>query len=74
MIKEYYKQQTSIKWRKIGDAILLFSISVSGMIAGLPITDKQAMWAMFVCNLSGIMGKMLTNFFKEEETKSADNE
>jgi len=64
MIKGYY-QPTPIKWRKIGDSILFLSASLTGMIAALPTDDNTKMWLMFSCNIAGILGKTITNLFKE---------
>ena len=63
-----YKHATPVIWRKIGDAILALSMSISGAIMGLPITDNQKIWSLFVINLVGGVGKFLTNLFKIEET------
>ena len=66
----YYKQPTPAKWRKIGDAILLGTTSLSGMIMGLPLTDHQQLWTIFILNGVGVFGKIITNFFKEDESET----
>lgn len=62
----YYKP-TPVKWRKIGDAILFLSTAIGGLIMGAPITDAQKAWAVISCNLFGVIGKTITNFFKEDD-------
>jgi hypothetical protein len=65
-IKHFY-QPTPAKWRKIGDTILLGCTSLSSMVMGLPLSEHQQLWTIFVLNGIGVIGKMLTNFFKEDE-------
>ncbi len=62
----YYKP-TPVKWRKIGDAILLGSTSLSAMMMGAPLSETNKTWCIFLLNVFGVAGKVLTNFFKEEE-------
>lgn len=64
-LKNYYAP-TPINMRKIGDAILLGSTSVSGMVMGLPLSDNTKLWLTFGLNLFGVLGKVITNFFKDE--------
>lgn len=64
---ENYKAPTPVKWRKIGDAILLISTSLSTMVMGLPMTEHQQLWAIFIVNCIGVFGKVITNFFKDEQ-------
>jgi hypothetical protein len=64
-MKNYYSP-TPKKWRKIGDSALIFSMAVAGYVTQLPITDAQKMWAIFVINLVGVFGKIITNFVSEE--------
>jgi hypothetical protein len=63
----YYKP-TPVKWRKIGDAILLGTASMSAMMMGAPLSETSKTWAIFILNIIGVAGKVLTNFFKEDET------
>ena len=73
MINNYYKP-TPKKWRKIGDAILFLSASISAFIPTSPLDDGSKLWAMFGLNIFGIIGKTATNFFKEEdESEKAAN-
>ena len=41
-------------------------MAVAGYVTQLPITDAQKMWAIFVINLVGVFGKIITNFVSEE--------
>lgn len=66
-ILENYKAPTPVKWRKIGDSILLVSTSMSTMVMGLPITEHQQLWLIFSVNAFGVIGKVITNLFKEDE-------
>jgi hypothetical protein len=64
---EHYKQPTPVKWRKIGDAILLGTASLSTIMMGAPISESQKTFAIFLLNVVGVLGKVITNFFKDEE-------
>lgn len=66
-LKNYYKS-TPIKMRKIGDAILLGSTSISGMVMGLPMSDNNKLWMTFGLNIFGVLGKVITNFFTDEKS------
>lgn len=66
-LSDYYKPTPSL-FRKIGDAILISCTSISTAVMGLPITEHQKLWLVFALNLFGVFGKILTNFFKEDET------
>ena len=66
MINNYYKP-TPKKWRKIGDAILFLSASISAFIPTSPLDEGSKLWTMFGLNIFGIIGKTATNFFKEED-------
>jgi hypothetical protein len=62
-----YTKPTPMKWRKIGDAILLGSASLSAMMMGAPISDHAQTWIIFILNVVGVAGKIITNFAKEDE-------
>ena len=72
MINNYYKP-TPKKWRKIGDAILFLSASISAFIPTSPLDEGIKLWAMFALNIFGIIGKTATNFFKENDDEKAAN-
>jgi len=58
-----YKTPVPIKWRKIGDSILLASSGLSTVVMGSPIPDHISIWIVFGLNIFGIAGKIITNFF-----------
>ena len=72
MINNYYKP-TPKKWRKIGDAILFISASISAFIPTSPLDEGSKLWAMFFLSIFGIIGKTATNFFKENEDEKTSN-
>lgn len=65
-MKNYY-HPTPKKWRQIGDAIMLGCTTLSVFIPTSPLGDHGKMWAMFMLNIVGVVGKVFTNFFKEED-------
>lgn len=69
---EHYTTPTPVKMRKIGDAILVGTASLSTMIMGLPISDSAKLWTVFALNVVGTIGKVITNFFKEEITETTE--
>lgn len=64
-IKHYYKP-TPVNLRKLGDTILIGATSISAMIMGLPLSEHQKLWIVFSLNVIGVIGKMITNFFKDD--------
>lgn len=60
-INEYYQAPTSRKWRKLGDALL----AVSTTITTYAIAEDMKIFAISAL-LLGAAGKFLTNFFSEE--------
>lgn len=64
-LSDYYKPTPAL-FRRIGDAILIGCTSISTGVMGLPITDHQKLWAVFIINAVGVFGKIITNFFKED--------
>jgi hypothetical protein len=60
MIKDKYYAPTPAKWRKLGDALLGVSTTITGFaiyedVKGIAITAL----------ILGVVGKFLTNFFAE---------
>lgn len=49
------------KLKKIGDAILIFTTSLSGAVMGLPISDSAKLWINFGLTFIGTIGKIMTN-------------
>ena len=67
IIKDYQKP-TPVKWRKVGDAILLGTTSLSAMMMGAPLSDHAKTWTIFLLNVAGVFGKIITNLAKDETT------
>ncbi len=58
-VKEYYKP-VPVKWRKLGDALLATSSTISGYAI---VADMK--WLALTSLVFGAVGKFLTNFFSE---------
>lgn len=72
MISNYYKP-TPKKWRKIGDAILAVGVFVTsgGLLAfdtlSQIFTPKELKVIIGIALILGVLGKFITNLFKEDE-------
>lgn len=64
-MKNYYKP-TPAKWRKIGDAILLTTATLSTLMMTAPFTDHTIAITVWLLSVGGVVDKVLTNFFKDE--------
>ena len=62
---EKYKSPTPVKWRKIGDSVLVGTSGMSAIMMGAPLPEHVTIWLIFVLNVVGVGGKVLTNFFHE---------
>jgi hypothetical protein len=60
-MKQNYYSPTPKKWRKLGDALL----GVSTTITGFAIYE-EAKWIAISALIFGVVGKFLTNFFGED--------
>lgn len=60
MIKDKYYAPTPAKWRKLGDALL----GVSTTITGYAIYE-EVKWIALTALAIGVVGKFLSNFFSE---------
>ena len=60
MLKEKYYAPTPAKWRKLGDALL----GVSTTITGFAIYE-DVKWIAITAVIIGVVGKFLSNFFSE---------
>lgn len=60
MIKNKYYAPTPVKWRKLGDALL----GVSTTITGFAIYE-EIKWIAITALIMGVVGKFLTNFFSK---------
>lgn len=76
-LKNYY-HPTPKKWRKVGDAILAVSVFVtSGGLLAFDTLEKiftaHELKVIIGCAfVLGVIGKFLTNLFKEEDKKSPE--
>ena len=60
MLKNYYKP-TPIKWRRLGDALLAVSTTITSFAL-----YKDIQWVALTALIIGVIGKFLTNFFTEK--------
>lgn len=60
-MKTSYYNPTPKKWRKLGDALL----GVSTTITGFAIYE-DVKWIAYTALIVGVIGKFLTNFFTED--------
>jgi len=78
MMKNYWKP-TPKKWRKLGDSLLAVAtiIAVGGIwqFDGLKelFTADELKLMIISSIVLGVVGKFLTNFFKEDETPSENS-
>lgn len=61
-IKSNYYKPTPARWRKLGDALL----AVSTTITTYAVVDEWNKYVTLGALLLGVVGKFLTNFFSEE--------
>jgi len=57
MMNRYYRP-TPIKWRKVGDALLAASTTITTFAI-----YEQVEWLAYVALITGVLGKFLTNLF-----------
>lgn len=67
-----YWAVTPKRFRIAGDTILVGCASLSTAVMGMPLSDVQIKWTMFVINLVGVAGKIMTNFAKDEDSTCGD--
>lgn len=60
-LKKKYYSPTPVKWKKLGDALL----GVSTTITGFAIYEETK-WIAITALVIGVAGKFLSNFFTEE--------
>jgi hypothetical protein len=60
MLKNYYKP-TPIKWRRLGDALLAVSTTITSFAL-----YEDIQWVALTALIIGVIGKFLTNFFTEK--------
>ena len=61
-IMKNYWSPTPVKMRKLGDALLAVSLS-----SGIPASMMDYKWTAITFFVCGIVGKFLTNLYKEEK-------
>jgi len=66
-MKENYYSPTPKKWRQLGDALLAVALM------GIPAELAGYKWVGLTLFGLGIIGKFLTNFFKDEENVQSNN-
>jgi hypothetical protein len=57
MMNRYYRP-TPVKWRKIGDAFLAASATITTFAIA-----EDVQWLAYVALFTGVVGKFLTNLF-----------
>lgn len=65
-LKEKYLAPTPKKMRKLGDALL----AVSTTITTYAIADNWSKWIQISALMMGVVGKFLTNFFTEDDVNN----
>lgn len=71
-LKQNYNARTPMRWRALGDSILLAGPMLSGAVVAAPLSENTQKWIILAINLFCVFAKMLTNFMKEtEEDKAA---
>ncbi len=69
-----YWSSTPVLFRKIGDAILVGSISISTYLMDAPIDEKTRYWVCTALNIFGVVGKIITNFFKDDSVSTSQTQ
>lgn len=64
-LKGGFYQGTPVFYRKIGDSILYFSVSMISVVHGTPVSDNKKLWAVTILAVVGVVGKTITNFFTD---------
>jgi len=64
MLTNYYKP-TPVKWRKLGDALLAVSVTITSFAM-----YNNVQWVALTALITGVIGKFITNFFKEDDIKT----
>jgi len=64
---QHYWERTPKIARKVGDSILIFCVGASPLIMTLPISEHDQKWWMFGLSITGVVAKVITNFFKEAD-------
>lgn len=76
MLNNYYKS-TPKKWRIVGDSLLAISMfitenALSALQSGQA-DSSEVLWIARIAIGIGVVGKFLTNFFKEDEIAQSES-
>lgn len=76
MLNNYYKS-TPKKWRIVGDSLLAISMfitenALSALQSGQA-DSSEVLWIARIAIGIGVIGKFLTNFFKEDEIAQSES-
>lgn len=76
MLNNYYKS-TPKKWRIVGDSLLAISMfitenALSALQSGQA-DSSEVLWIARIAIGIGVVGKFLTNFFKEDEIVQSES-
>ena len=58
-----YNEPTPRRWRRLGDALL----GVSTTLTTFAVVDEWSKWLTLLIILTGVLGKFLTNFFGNDD-------
>ena len=64
-ISNRYSSQTPLRWKIMGDSILILGAAISGAVMGLPMPDNTKLWINFAVVMVMAVGKILTNLATE---------
>jgi len=67
-LKHFYLP-TPKRIRIIGDSILGFTVALQPLTLVLPLSAENHVWASFGIALCGLVGKFITNCFKDDDDK-----
>ena len=65
--KGNYWSSTPKKYRAIGDSILFGTATLSTLMMGAPFSDHTISVTVWALSVIGVVGNVITNFFKESE-------
>jgi hypothetical protein len=64
-VVKFYASPTPKKWRKLGDALLMVSTTLSTY----SVVEEWGKSVTIAIMITGVVGKFLSNFFSEDEPK-----
>lgn len=63
---ENWNKGTPVKWRNIGDLLLILGQGINGIVISLPIPPQAKIWIIASSTLLTTAGKFLTKLFSDE--------